>query len=314
MLPRPPLRTTCTPGTRRSRSVTLEGCRRSMSARVNTVVSAVACWRDSAWRPEVTTRAGIFSCWSKSPGSAARARLGARATASARGESFIEESSKVIGQTFEEGRKQRRAGRRATDGAALRNTCRIRRGRSPGCRPLARLPGESPVAVGQGGRPRPAVDYRCGGSAGLAPMERPASRLTQARPAHPDGMQNAAHLTGWRRRKQSRGALRRRPGRAGAGALQPASRAMASRAIWPSFVGGDHPDAALAVGAAQAGGAAMDGLGGVGRGVEGEPQPAQAFEDHARTVALRSPIPAVNTRWSTPPAWAARAATSRAAR
>src|SRR5690606_14428243 len=88
------------------------------------------------------------------------------------GESFIEESSKVMGQTFEEDRKQRRAGRRATDGAALRNTCRIRRGRSPGCRLLARLPGESPVAVGQGGRPRPAVDYRCGGSAGLAPMER----------------------------------------------------------------------------------------------------------------------------------------------
>ena len=79
-LPRPPVGATCTPGTRLSRSVTLVGCRRSMSARVNTVLAALLSLRAWTWRLALITTSESFRAWSRvsasrsAQGSSSRAR------------------------------------------------------------------------------------------------------------------------------------------------------------------------------------------------------------------------------------------------
>ncbi|MCY1405226.1 hypothetical protein D9M71_204620 [compost metagenome] len=88
-LPRPPVCTTCTPGTRRSRSVTLVGCRRSMSSRVNTVLAALLSLRASTWRSALISMSGIFSACSRAMVSASSWPAGSRERVRARRESFI---------------------------------------------------------------------------------------------------------------------------------------------------------------------------------------------------------------------------------
>ena len=77
-LPRPPVGATCTPGTRLSRSVMLVGCRRSMSARVKTVLAALVAVRDSTWRLALISTSGSFSASSRS---AAINNVGAQSSA-----------------------------------------------------------------------------------------------------------------------------------------------------------------------------------------------------------------------------------------
>ncbi|GBL60904.1 hypothetical protein PCLA_22r0041 [Pseudomonas citronellolis] len=75
-----------------------------------------------------------------------------------------------------------RAGVAALEGAALRNTCHACRGRSPGCRLARSRPSHAwrTVAGWSAAGARPAVGYRCGGSAGLPP----ASRYLERKRAH----------------------------------------------------------------------------------------------------------------------------------
>ncbi|MNJ32946.1 hypothetical protein D3C77_276240 [compost metagenome] len=87
-LPRPPVRATCTPGTRVSRSVTLVGCRRSMSSRVNTVLAALDCVRSSTWRLALIRVSGSFRALSRSMGSARRV-VGRHSNSGVRRESFM---------------------------------------------------------------------------------------------------------------------------------------------------------------------------------------------------------------------------------
>ncbi len=73
-LPRPPVGATCTPGTRLSRSMTLLGCRRSISARVNTVFAALVAVRDSTCRLALMSTSGSFRASSRSDASRGRGR------------------------------------------------------------------------------------------------------------------------------------------------------------------------------------------------------------------------------------------------
>src|SRR5690606_3416807 len=88
-LPRPPELVTCTPGTRFSRSMTLEGCRRSMSSRVKTLVATLLLLRACTSRLALITVSDNFSAWSSEGLVSASMALGARAMARARRDSFI---------------------------------------------------------------------------------------------------------------------------------------------------------------------------------------------------------------------------------
>ena len=106
-------------------------------ARVKTVLALLLALRCCTSRLALIRVSDSFSAASWSSAAKAEA-AGSRAMARARRDSFIDKSSKSR-MTFEKGRDRRR---RTPDGDALRNTSRIRPGRSPGSRHRsARLPG-----------------------------------------------------------------------------------------------------------------------------------------------------------------------------